>query len=133
MRGGPVRVADRPSAFDVECRSGRAVGPARVRRGARRPREDPVMLRDEWRRLFSFEERHRRLLARLLLALILSAAVFVVGTILVWQTESGRGDIGGLGDAAFFTGTQLLSVSSSMTNPLTAAGRGVDIFLEAWS
>jgi ABC-type uncharacterized transport system permease subunit len=83
--------------------------------------------------LFSFEERHRRLLARLLLALILSAVVFVVGTILVWQTEGGRGDIGGPGDAAFFTAAQLLSVSSSMTNPVTSAGRGVDIFLEAWS
>lgn len=36
------------------------------------------MLRDELRRLCSFEERHRRLLARLLLAFALSLLVFVV-------------------------------------------------------
>lgn len=37
------------------------------------------MLRDELRRLFRFEERHRRLLARLLLAFALEAwAIFVV-------------------------------------------------------
>ena len=50
------------------------------------------------------EERHRRLVARLLLALGLSLVVFVVGTALNWLLESGHqgGDIHGLGDAAFY-------------------------------
>lgn len=92
-------------------------------------------MREELTRLMTFEERHRRLMARLLLALALSAVVFIVGTILVWVTESGQkgGDINGVGDAAFFTAVQLLTVSSSMQNPLTALGKMIDIVLEFWS
>ncbi|PZS32948.1 MAG: hypothetical protein DLM59_07285 [Pseudonocardiales bacterium] len=49
--------------------------------------------------------------------------------------ESGHkgGDINGLGDAAFFTAVQLLSVSSSIKNPLTSAGKIVDVGLEMWA
>ena len=93
------------------------------------------MIREELARLFTVEERHRRLLARLLVAFALSVGVLVVGTVLIWVSESGRkgGDIHGLGDAAFFCSVQLLSVSSSMTNPLTAAGKIIDVALEAWA
>jgi hypothetical protein len=85
--------------------------------------------------LTRYEERHRRLLARIELAGGLSLAVFVVGTLLVWLTESGHqgGEIHGLGDAAFFTAVQLLTVSSSMPNPVTSAGRVVDVLLEFWA
>ena len=38
-----------------------------------------------------------------------------------------------IGDAAFFTAAQLLTVSSSMPNPVTGAGRVIDIALEMWS
>src|SRR4051812_30722831 len=98
------------------------------RRGAR------TVIRDEWSRLFTFEERHRRLMARLLLALALSVVVFAVATALVWLFESGHkgGDINGLGDAAFFTAVQMLTVSSSIKNPLTSAGKIIDVGLEAW-
>ncbi len=63
-------------------------------------------------RLFTREERHRRLFARLLLELAMSVVVFVVGTVLSWAFESGQtgGDIHGLGDAAFFTVVQLPTV-----------------------
>jgi hypothetical protein len=93
------------------------------------------VLREELGRLVHFEERHRRLVARLVLAAALSAVVFVVGTVLVWATEVGvkGGDIHGLGDSAFFTAVQMLSVSSSAANPLTTAGKLIDIFLEAWA
>ena len=93
------------------------------------------MLREELSRLFTFEERHRRLLARLVLAFSLSIVVFLIGTVLNWLLESGRkdGDINGFGDAAFFTGVQLLTVSSSIKNPLTAGGKIVDVCLEAWA
>ena len=37
------------------------------------------------------------------------------------------------GQPAFFTETQLLTVSSSMNNPLTPTGRFVDVILEAWA
>lgn len=91
------------------------------------------MLREELARLFRAEERHRRLLARLTLAAMLSVVVYLVGTLLVWTFESGRGDIHGFGDAAFFTAVQLLSVSSSLTNPITLGGRIVDVALEGWA
>jgi hypothetical protein len=93
------------------------------------------VIREELARLFTLEERHRRLFARLLLAAGLSMVAFIVGTVLIWVSESGQkgGDIHGFGDAAFFCAVQLLSVSSSMTNPLTAAGKVVDVGLEAWA
>ncbi len=61
--------------------------------------------------------------------------VFGVGSVLVWVFESGRpgGDIHGFGDAAFFTAVQMLTVSSFMKNPLTWAGKVIDVGLEAWA
>jgi len=93
------------------------------------------VIREELSRLFTRKERHRRLFARLLLALGTSVVVFVVGTVLIWAFESGQtgGDIHGLGDAAFFTVVQLLTVSSQIRNPLTSAGKIVDIGLEVWA
>ena len=93
------------------------------------------MLTDEVRRLLKVEERHRRLGARLMLASGLSVIVFVIGTVLAWLFENGKkgGDIHGLGDAAFFTAVQLLTVSSSMRNRVTLTGRIVDVALEAWA
>ena len=93
------------------------------------------MIREELARLFTLGERHRRLFARLLIALGLSIVVFVIGTVLIWVFENGQkgGDIHGFGDAAFFCSVQLLSVSSSMTNPLTSAGKIIDVGLEAWA
>jgi hypothetical protein len=93
------------------------------------------VIREELSRLFSYQERHRRLLARLLLAAGASFVVFLVGTWAVWLTESGQkgGSINGLGDAAFFTAVQLLTVSSSLPNPVTTAGKMIDVGLEAWA
>jgi hypothetical protein len=93
------------------------------------------MIREELSRLFRYEERHRRLLARILLAAALSLAVFTAGTVLVWLTEGGQrgGTINNFGDAAFFTAVQLLSVSSSMPNPVTSTGKVIDLALELWA
>ena len=98
-------------------------------------RTETSMIRQELSRLFAFGERHRRLAARLVLALAMSTVVFITGTLLIWTFETGQkgGDIHGLGDAAFFTGVQLLTVSSSVTNPLTSAGKIIDVILEMWA
>ena len=74
------------------------------------------MLRDEIRKelktLSKWGDRHWKLLTRLLLAFGLSIVVFAAGTVLMWALESGQhgGDIHGLGDAAFFSAVQLLTV-----------------------
>jgi hypothetical protein len=93
------------------------------------------VIREELRRILAWEERHRRLLARLLLALILTLAIDVVAAILVWRFEvhvRGTG-IHGFGDAFFFSSVQLLTISSQLPNPLTAAGRIVDVVLQVWA
>jgi hypothetical protein len=96
--------------------------------------ENPTVIREEVLRLFTFEERHRRLLARLVIAFGLSVMVLAIGTVLIWIFERGQkgGHINGFGDAAFFTAVQLLTVSSSMVNPVTAPGKVVDVGLEVW-
>ena len=91
------------------------------------------MIREELARIFTWEERHRRLLARLLIAFGLTLVVLAIGSVLIWVFESGvqGGDIHGFGDAVFFTAVQLLTISSAITNSLTAGGRVVDIAIEA--
>ena len=71
----------------------------------------------------------------MLLAFGLSLVVFAAGTVLIWVLESGHkgGDIHGFGDSAFFCAVQLLTVSSQIKNPLTSAGKLVDIGLEVWA
>ena len=93
------------------------------------------MLREELGRLGKWEERHRRLVARMGLAFSLTLLVDAVGSVLVWKLESNvrSGDIHHFGDAVFFTTVQLLTVSSQIKNPLTAWGRVVDVLLEIWA
>lgn len=93
------------------------------------------MFGEEIGRLCHWEERHRRLVARLGLALLLTLAVDVVGAVVVYLLErhARQTEIHTLGDAFFFTTVQLLTVSSQLKNPLTAAGRVVDIGLEIWA
>jgi len=88
----------------------------------------------ELRRIMSWEDRHRLLVSRLAVVLALTAVVDVIGTVLVYATERGvkGGEIHTFGDALFFTTVQLLTISSQIRNPLTAAGRVVDVGLEIW-
>ena len=90
------------------------------------------MIREELARLFTWQERHRRLAARLIIAFVLTLVVLAAGSVLIWIFESGKqgGQIHGFGDAVFFTAVQLLTISSSITNPVTAAGKVVDVALE---
>ena len=93
------------------------------------------MIREEVHRWLHFEERHRRLIARIVIVILLTLVVDVVGSLLVWTFErhAGGTDIHGLGNAFFFSTVQLLTVSSQLRNPLTTAGRVVDIVLELWA
>jgi hypothetical protein len=93
------------------------------------------LLGEELTRLTTVEERHRRLLARFLLVVAATLVVVALGTVAIYLAErhaSGT-QVHTLGQAAFFATTQLLTVSSSMKNPITPAGRIVDIVLETWA
>jgi voltage-gated potassium channel len=93
------------------------------------------VIREELGRLWGWEDRHRRLVARVVLALGLTLLMDIVCTALVYVFErhASGGDIHTLGDALFFTTVQLLTVSSQIKNPLTTAGRIVDVVLEIWA
>jgi len=85
--------------------------------------------------LIRWSERHRRLLARVIIAIALSLVADFVGAILMWSYESGLkgSSIHGFGDALFFSTAQIVTVSSSYANPLTNAGQVVDVVLELWA
>jgi hypothetical protein len=93
------------------------------------------VVREEFRRLFTWQERHRRLLARLIIAFGLTLVVDLVGALFVWNWESGLkgGGIHGFGDSLFFATVQVLTVSSSIRNPLSGIGKVVDVMLELWA
>jgi voltage-gated potassium channel len=92
------------------------------------------MVREELRRLVTWSERHRRLLARVLIAFCLSVVVDLTCAALMYSFESGLkgSEIHGFGDAVFFATVQILTVSSSLTNPVTHSGQIVDVVLEFW-
>jgi hypothetical protein len=78
---------------------------------------------------------HRVLRSRLAVLLGLTLALDAVGTILMYlfehdQRASGFDDIGG---ALFWVSAQLTTVSSQLPNPVTTAGRVLDIVLEVWA
>ena len=87
------------------------------------------MISEELKRLGTWEERHRRLASRLVIVLAATAVVDAIGTTLIYVFERGvrQTDIHSVFDAFFFTSVQLLTVSSQIKNPLTLAGRIVDL------
>jgi len=93
------------------------------------------VIREELARLTTWEERHRRLFARLALVLVSTAVVDLVGSILIYHFErhAHGTQIKVFGDALFFTTVQLLTVSSQIQNPFTPWGRVADVILEIWA
>ena len=93
------------------------------------------MIGEELGRLTTWEERHRRLFARLVLVVIATLVIDAVGSVSIYFLERhAKGtEFASFGDAVFFTTVQLLTVSSQIKNPLTAGGRIVDVVLEVWA
>lgn len=91
-------------------------------------------IREELARLCAVEERHRRLGSRIALVLLVTAVVDLLGAVAMYALESGAAgsQIHTFGQAAFFSTVQVVTVSSSLANPVTPAGRVVDVALEAW-
>jgi hypothetical protein len=94
------------------------------------------MLAVELKRLVNAEtHRHELLRSRLSTAFLATAAVYLVGAVVMYFIERHGPDtqIHSFGDAAFFVAVQLLTISSQLRNPVTAAGRVVDVILELYA
>ncbi len=93
------------------------------------------MLTEEIRRLMTWEERHRRLVARLLIVLLGTLLLDAVGTVCIYLLERNAAgtDVHTIGQALFFSTVQLLTVSSQLRNPVTPLGRVVDVGLQLWA
>jgi hypothetical protein len=78
---------------------------------------------------------HRHLRERLVVVVIVSVVVDLVCGVLtfLFERHAPGTDVKSIGSALFFSTTQLLTVSSQMSNPLTTAGRILDVAMEAYA
>ena len=78
---------------------------------------------------------HQHLRSRLATLLVASVAVDVVASGLVFLLERHAQDTGvrSVGDAVFWTTTQLLTVSSQLPNPISTPARVLDVVLQAYA
>jgi hypothetical protein len=78
---------------------------------------------------------HLHLRQRLVAIGLVSLAVAVVCSLLAYLLErhGPQTEIHSLWDAFFWASTQLLTVSSSIKNPVTTGGQILDLFMEAYA
>jgi hypothetical protein len=78
---------------------------------------------------------HRHLRERIGRLAVVTLGVDLVATLLVYlfEHDAPRSEIKNIGDAAFWTTTQLLTVSSQLPNPISTGGRILDVFLQLWA
>ena len=91
-------------------------------------------LPEEWRRILSWQARHRLLAARLTFLVAVTLVIALCGSVAVYFLErhARDTDVRTIWDAFYFTTVQLLTVSSSLKNPISTGGRIVNILLEFW-
>ena len=85
--------------------------------------------------VLGWSARHKRVAGRVGLVFVATLVVDAFGTIAMYffERHGPETQIHTLGDALFFTTVQILTVSSQMKNPVTTAGRFVDVALEIWA
>lgn len=78
---------------------------------------------------------HRRLRDHLLTVLVATAGVDLLCALgaFLFERHSQQTQIKTLGSALFWTTTQLLTVSSSVMNPISTGGRILDVFMEIYA
>ena len=78
---------------------------------------------------------HLLLRERVVMLGMLTVLVDSVLSVAVWLAERGAtgSQVTGYGTALFWTTSQLLTVSSSLTTPLTATGKVLDVLMELWA
>ncbi len=72
-----------------------------------------------------------RLVFLFLATLILDAVASVL--IFLFERHASGTEITNIGDAVFWTSTQLLTVSSQLPNPISTPARVLDVFLQAYA
>jgi len=78
---------------------------------------------------------HRRFRGHLGTIILTTFVVDVICTVVAFAFECNapHTDIHTLGDAAFWVSTQLLTVSSSLRNPVTTGGQVLDVVMEIYA
>ena len=78
---------------------------------------------------------HSHLRERVSRIAIATVGVDLAGTALeyLFERDAPGTRIHTVGDALFWTTTQLLTVSSQLPNPISTGGRIVDVFLQLWA
>jgi hypothetical protein len=78
---------------------------------------------------------HRRLRDHLVTILIATIGIDLICAVaaVLLERHSQQTEIKTLGSAAFWTTTQLLTVSSQLKNPISVGGRILDVFMEIYA
>jgi hypothetical protein len=78
---------------------------------------------------------HERLRDRVMALAVATLGVDLICAVLAYLFEHDvKGtEITSFGSAIFWTTTQLLTISSSMVNPLSVGGRILDVFMQVWA
>jgi hypothetical protein len=78
---------------------------------------------------------HQHLRSRLVSITVASVALDAVASVLVllFERHADGTKITNLGDAVFWTSTQLLTVSSQLPNPISTPARVLDVFLQFYA
>jgi hypothetical protein len=78
---------------------------------------------------------HAHLRERVGFVLVTTVLLDAVASVLVllFERDASRTEITNIGDAVFWTTTQLLTVSSQLPNPISAPARVLDVLLQAYA
>jgi hypothetical protein len=78
---------------------------------------------------------HAHLRARLVAMTVATIALDAVASVFIFffERHADRTEITNIGDAIFWTTTQLLTVSSQLPNPISTPARVLDVGLQAWA
>jgi hypothetical protein len=78
---------------------------------------------------------HEHLRSRIAFVVFATFLLDAVASVLIlaFEHDASGTKITNLGDAAFWTTTQLLTVSSQLPNPISPAARVLDVFLQAYA
>ena len=78
---------------------------------------------------------HAHLRSRLVVVVVATVALDAIASVLIlgFERHAPGTEITNIGDAVFWTSTQLLTVSSQLPNPLSTPARVLDVFLQAYA